>query len=49
MNKDYIIFIVFIKKKNNREVYSAQSINMNFKCGPQAEKGWARLIPIELK
>jgi hypothetical protein len=27
----------------NELVYTTRSFNINFECGPQVEKGWARL------
>jgi len=43
----YYIYCTFYwnEQKKNGEVYTANSINTNFKCGPQVEKGWARLGP----
>jgi len=28
----------------NHDVYTARSINIHFECGPQVEKGEARLV-----
>lgn len=42
-SKNYFIKHLFNYKKNH-EVYTLHSINLNFECDPQVEKGWVRLV-----
>jgi hypothetical protein len=37
------LYFIEMNKKKTREAHTANSININFECGPRVEKGWARL------
>jgi len=45
MNKDNIIFILFIRINENTVNYIfGPQYKYEFKCGPRVKKGWALLV-----